>query len=290
MNNRLALGTVQFGLPYGIANINGQVGHDEAAAILAHAESAGLDLLDTAVAYGESERRLGEIGIGHWRVVSKLPPVPQACTNISAWVEESVDDSLERLGVAALYGLLLHSPQQLLGAQGEELYRAYVALKHRHKVEKIGVSIYGPDELEALVPRFKMDLIQAPFNVIDRRLATSNWLARLHDSGIEVHTRSVFLQGLLLMDEKSRPAQFDNWQPLWTKWHRWLDEHELSPLQACLGFVFSHSEIDQIVVGVDSLAQLKAILKDTGTTAEIAPHSFVIDDPDLINPSRWIKQ
>lgn len=290
MNNRLALGTVQFGLPYGIANANGQVGHDEAAAILAHAESVGLDLLDTAVAYGEAERRLGEIGIDHWRVVSKLPAVPQGCANISAWVEKSVDDSLERLGIEALYGLLLHRPQQLLGVHGEALYWACVALKNQRKVEKIGISVYGPDELEAIVSHFEMDLVQAPFNVLDRRLATSNWLTRLHDSGIEVHTRSVFLQGLLLMDETSRPAQFDSWQPLWTTWHRWLDENELSPLQASLGFVLSHPEIDQVVVGVDSLAQLESILANIETSAGVVPQSLISNDPNLINPSRWTVQ
>jgi aryl-alcohol dehydrogenase-like predicted oxidoreductase len=290
MNERLALGTVQIGQPYGVANLSGQIGLDESRAILAHAESAGLDLLDTAVAYGESERRLGEIGVGHWRVVSKLPAVPQDCPDISSWVEESVVGSLERLGVTALYGLLLHSPQQLLDSQGDEIYRALVALKDLGIVQNIGVSVYGPDELEALVPHFKMDLVQAPFNVIDRRLATSGWLARLHNAGIEVHVRSVFLQGLLLMEADHRPEQFDKWQPLWATWHRWLKEHALEPLQACLGFVLSHSEIDQVLVGVDSLAQMKAILANTGATAEMPPQSLMSDDPNLINPSRWIQR
>jgi aryl-alcohol dehydrogenase-like predicted oxidoreductase len=191
------------------------------------------------------------------------------------------------LRTATLYGLLLHNPQQLLGAQGDELYRALTALRQQHLVKKIGVSVYGPEELELLYPRFEFDMIQAPFNVIDRRIATSGWLERLHEAGVEVHVRSAFLQGLLLMDDSTRPAQFDKWQPLWTQWHRWLDDHELSPLQACLNFALSHPEIDHVVIGVDSQAQLKEILMTNGATAPKAPQTLMSADPDLVNPSRW---
>jgi aryl-alcohol dehydrogenase-like predicted oxidoreductase len=287
MNERLGLGTVQIGLPYGVANRSGQVDPEEARAILTYAESMGLDLLDTAVAYGESERRLGRIGVNNWRVVSKLPPVPQECRNISAWIDESVSESLERLRITSLYGLLLHDPQQLLREHGEAFFRDLAALKDRNKVEKIGVSIYGPDELEALIPRFELNLVQAPFNVIDRRLATSGWLDKLHEAEIEVHVRSVFLQGLLLMGPERRPAQFRAWHPIWGEWHAWLDEQELSPLQACLRFVMSHAEIDKVIVGVESATQLQEIIENAGGTAVAAPQTIISEDLDLIDPSRW---
>ncbi len=211
MSNRLALGTVQFGLPYGIANQTGQISRDEAAAILNHAWAMGLDTLDTAIAYGGSEARLGEIGVKQWRVISKLPAVPESVTDVAAWVENSVNGSLERLNIPMLRGLLLHCSRQLLGVRGDTLYRALAAIKDEGKVEKIGVSIYGPEELDALWPHYQFDLVQAPFNVIDRRLATSGWLKRLHQAGIEVHVRSVFLQGLLLMDTANRPVSFNRW-------------------------------------------------------------------------------
>jgi hypothetical protein len=287
VSNRIALGTVQFGLRYGIANRAGQVGRDEAAAILVHARSMGLDTLDTAIAYGESEQRLGEIGVGHWQVVSKLPPIPESCTDVDAWVRDSVRGSLERLGIAKLHGLLLHHSQQLLGARGHALYRALGALKDRQKVEKIGVSIYGPDELEALWPHFALDLVQAPLNIMDRRFATSGWLMRLHEAGTEVHVRSVFLQGLLLLNDANRPEKFKAWQPLWDQWHRWLQDEALTPLQACLGFVLSQPEIDRVVVGVDSLTQLHGILASVDDRTVIPPRVLMSDDPELINPSRW---
>lgn len=289
MSNRLALGTVQFGLPYGVANQSGQVSRDEAAAILDHAWAAGIDTLDTAIAYGESEQRLGEVGVAQWQVISKLPAIPESCMNVATWVQESVLSSLDRLRIPKLRGLLLHRPQQLLGPQGDALYRALVAIKDQGKIEKIGISIYGPDELDALWPHYQLDLVQAPFNIMDRRLATSGWLARLHQAGTEVHIRSVFLQGLLLMSPQSRPTYFNRWQPLWDQWHHWLTDQELAPLQACLCFAMSQPEIDRVVVGVDSLKHLQEIVASSKTIGAMKfPNKLESTNMDLINPSEWI--
>lgn len=287
MISRLALGTVQFGLSYGIANQTGQVACNEAAAILDYGSAAGLDTLDTAIAYGESEQRLGEIGVRQWRIITKLPLVPESCTDVHAWVQESILGSLERLRVPKLYGVLLHRAQQLIGPQGDALYRALVAIKDQGKAEKIGVSIYDPSELEALCSQHQFDVVQAPFNIVDRRLATSSWLTRLHEAGTEIHVRSIFLQGLLLMNAASRPATFNRWQPLWQQWHAWLSEQELTPLQACLGFVLAQSQVDRVVVGVDSLMQLKGILANVGTRFVNPPAMLMSEDMNLINPSRW---
>lgn len=284
---RLALGTVQFGLPYGVANESGQVSHMEAAAILEHAWAAGIDTLDTAIAYGQSEQRLGEISVDNWNVVTKLPTMPDACTTVPDWVLESVRSSLNRLHINRLHGLLLHRSQQLLGPQGEELYAALLELKELGYVEKIGVSIYDPEELDNLYPHFKLDLVQAPFNVLDRRLEASGWLARLYRAGTEVHVRSIFLQGLLLMGAAQRPKKFDRWMPLWNDWDSWLEEQEVTPLQACLGFVLSQQEIWHVVVGIDNKKQLQEILAAAEVEVPLPPNLLQSDDPDLINPSRW---
>lgn len=290
MNNRIALGTVQFGMPYGIANQVGQVGREESIAILHYAWAMGIDTLDTAIAYGESELRLGEIGIERWQVISKLPSIPESCADVAGLVRESVMGSLARLGIPRLRGLLLHRPQQLLGTQGAALYGALCALKDQGKVEKIGVSIYAPEELDALCSRFQLDLVQAPFNVLDRRLASSGWLARLHQAGTEVHIRSVFLQGLLLMNQKNHPAYFSRWRSLWQQWHEWLECQALTPLQACLGFALSYAEIDRVVVGVDGVNQLQQILSPANTKCMSVPQSLATEDVQLLNPSNWVKQ
>ncbi len=287
IHSRLALGTVQFGLPYGIANQTGQISQVDAAAILACASAAGLDTLDTASAYGESERRLGEIGVARWQIVSKLPVAIESAPDVRRWVRDSAQHTLERLRVPKLRGLLLHRSEQLLGPHGEALHEALLELKTQGTVEKVGISIYDPAELEALVPRFHLDLVQAPFSVLDRRLASSGWLARLHRAGIEVHIRSVFLQGLLLMDRLNRPAAFAKWGLLWEAWHQWLDERALTPLQACLGFALSRPEIERVIVGVDSVAHLRDIVNAAQGSFLPVPDSLSSEDPFLINPSNW---
>ena len=146
---RLVLGTAQLGMPYGIANRQGQICADEARAMLVYAENAGIIMLDTAIAYGQSETRLGEIGVSRWQVVSKLPAVPDACHDVHAWVLKSVESSLRRLRISQLKGVLLHRPDQLLGDFGPALYRALDCLKEQQLVEKIGISIYDPTELDA---------------------------------------------------------------------------------------------------------------------------------------------
>lgn len=284
---KIAIGTVQFGLNYGVANRHGQVSHEEAKAILDYASKNGIDTLDTAISYGESEKRLGEIGVNNWRVISKLAPVPENVTDIAGWVRDSLNDSLERLKRSNLDGLLLHRSQDLQCSFGEELYLALVALKEQGKVDKIGVSIYNPEELDAIWPRYKFDLVQAPVNIIDRRLVSSGWLTRLNNSGVEVHARSIFLQGLLLMNPAERPAAFNRWQPIWEKWHDWTTDNGLTPLQACLGFAISRPEISRVVVGVDSLNQLEEILSSTLTAKITPPATLASNDEDLINPSRW---
>lgn len=284
---KIAIGTAQFGLSYGVANIRGQVLQDEAGEILDYASMHGVDTLDTAIAYGESEERLGKIGVRNWQVVSKLPTIPEAVTDISGWVYESVAESLERLQVSKLKGLLLHRSQELLSSRGENLYQALVALKDQGMVEKIGISIYSPEELDALWPHFSFDLVQAPYNVIDRRLAASGWLSRMYKSGVEVHTRSAFLQGLLLMGQAERPTVFNSWKSIWDQWEEWLEEHRVSPLQACLAFALSQPEVSRVVVGVDSMRHLQEIISSISTSVIIPPVNLCSVDENLINPSRW---
>ena len=287
MIRRLALGTVQFGVSYGVANRSGQVTLNETAAILQESSARGMTMLDTAIVYGDSEERLGKIGIPNWLVVSKLPEIPPTCSNVTEWVFASVADSLKRLGKNSLYGLLLHCPEQLLKPEGETLYGAMEMLKEQGLVRKIGVSIYNPEELDHICSRFRMDLIQAPFNILDRRLLISGWLPKLHQAGVEVHVRSIFLQGLLLMEAGKRPAKFNRWQPLWDQWHLWLKEKELTPVQACIGFVLSHPEIDRVVFGVDNVRQLEEILAAAEKEVPASPVFLKIEDLDIINPSRW---
>ena len=288
---KLSLGTVQFGLTYGIANQSGQVSLEQACEVVALARANGIADLDTAIAYGDAEARLGQIGVQGFRVVTKLPPLPDALsievTDAGMWAKAHLAASLQRLGVSSVYGLLLHRPADLLSHHGKALLKALQDLRAEGLVQKLGVSIYAPDELESLMPLGRWDLVQAPFNLIDRRLQTSGWLQRLKVSEVEVHTRSAFLQGLLLAPANARSAKFSKWAGLWQTWDQWQLATGCSALSACLAFAQSFPEVDRVVVGVDEPEHLRGVLAALSTPAPEHWPDIACDDDKLVNPSRW---
>lgn len=284
---KLALGTAQFGLDYGIANQYGQIGAHESKTILDKALTSGIDLLDTAIGYGESESLLGKLGVDKFNIVTKLPAIPNGCENVDLWINGQVNKSLVRLGVEKIYGLLLHRPEDLLGGCGKDIYNSLKNLQATGKVKKIGVSIYSPSELDELYSIFKFDLIQAPFNVFDRRLLSTGWMNRLYQDGVELHVRSLFLQGLLLIAKKDRPEKFNRWKKLWYEWDNWLEIKGMSALQACIGYGLSFPEIKKAVVGIDNLGQLDQILDAVNLCPPEVPNYLNCSDLDLLNPSRW---
>jgi aryl-alcohol dehydrogenase-like predicted oxidoreductase len=284
---KLALGTVQFGLNYGIANMSGRIASDEAKSILQLASASSIDTLDTAIAYGDSESVLGRLGVQSWNLVSKLPSVPEDCLDVELWVRQQVQGSLSRLGISRLHGLLLHRPGQLLEKTGPALYLALQSLKADGVVCKTGVSVYGLAELDALFDRYQFDLIQAPFSILDRGIVESGWAAHMKSAGVEVHTRSVFLQGLLLMSPEKRPSKFDPWKSIWQEWTLWLQSTGLTPLQACLQYAVSQPNIDRVVVGVDTSAQLKEIIGAADGKLTSLPSFGSLLDERLVNPALW---
>lgn len=285
---KLALGTAQFGLAYGIATPQPQIGYAESKAIVDCASGHGMTVLDTAMGYGESETRLGEIGVRGWKVISKLPEVP-AGENAETWIGSAVKSSLEKLKIESLYGLLLHRPAQLMSDRGPEIYAALQRLKSEGLVEKTGVSIYQPSELDGVFSVGQIDLVQSPLSVLDRRLITSGWLDRLSDRGVEIHARSVFLQGLLLMSADHRPRKFDRWSGLWGRYHAWVRAAGLSPLEACLAYVSSVSQVRQVVVGVNGLDHIKEILQARTSHAPAWSSELATNDEELLNPLSWLK-
>lgn len=286
---KLAIGTVQFGMDYGIANNHGKVQHIEVSKILKKAKNAGIDTLDTAIDYGNSEEILGNSGVDSWKVITKLPGIPKECKNIDSWVESNLLSSLKRLKVNKLKGLMLHRPSDLL-VKKNRLWDILNELKASGVMDSIGYSIYSPSELDILYNDFTPDLIQAPYNIIDRRLKNTGWLNRLSNNNVEVHTRSCFLQGLLLLSPCKRPNKFKKWNDLFLLWDNWLKKNELSSLAACLNFVYQEKKISRVVVGIDNNTQLNEIIDALAIKKMLdIPESISSEDIDLINPANWLK-
>lgn len=286
---QLCLGTVQFGQPYGVANVRGRVDQDEVKEILEFARSSGINMLDTAIAYGDAESVLGRIGVTDFKVLSKLPAVLNADEAAEKWILNQINYSRERLRVDRLYGLLLHNPDDLLGVNSDSIVSALSEAKERGWVEKIGISVYSPTQMDTLANYMAMDIVQIPLNIFDRRFESSGWLRKLRDRNVEIHARSVFLQGLLLMSPTSIPAIFRPYKHVLERWHNWLAAEDHVALQSCLAHVASYSEVSYCVVGCDSLRHCREIVEASRVPQSRAPDDLTTNELQLLNPALWGK-
>ncbi|KKB79406.1 hypothetical protein VW29_17755 [Devosia limi DSM 17137] len=284
---RLALGTVQFGLTYGITNTSGKVGPDAVQAILARAAEVGLSTLDTAALYGDSEQSLGSAGVENFAVVTKLPELGRDVADPGLWVRTQMLASLSRLRLPRVDGLLLHRPDVLMTESGPAIWSAMQHLRAEGLVRAIGYSVYEPRELSSLYQAFRPDIVQLPYNALDSRFEVSGWIARLADGGTMVHARSAFLQGLLLAPRDGLPEKFSRWRSVFDAWHQWCSARGLTPLQAALGHSLAHASIDRVLVGVAGMDQFSEILASVSRHPIAAPLDLSSSDIDLINPSRW---
>jgi len=254
----LCLGTVQFGLPYGITNASGQVADDEVRLILRVATASGIELFDTAQAYGSSESVLGRCWLSESprRLISKLSPDASP----ESW-ERRFQRSLERLHVSTLDGFLLHRASALSESDGDQLIDWLESLLARGLVKRIGVSIYDASELDKL-PLDRLQLIQLPLSLYDQRLLQDGTVSQLKSLGIAIHARSVFLQGLLLQTPESWPAFLSKeFRVHHAECMGQLRQHGLSLLDAAIGFARQCHYLEAVLVGVLSAEELGQILQ-----------------------------
>lgn len=291
---KLALGTVQFGLPYGVANNSGQPSETEVRAILAHAAAAGVKVLDTASLYGDSEDILGRcMPAGHdFRIVTKTPKFAgmDGVAVVTA-LNAAFAESCARLRVSSVYGLIVHDANDLLSAQGEILWQTMSALRAEGRVSRIGASVYNGVQIEALLERYPLDLVQLPLSLLDQRLLHGGQLDRLQKKGVEVHVRSVFLQGALLMAPETLPPHLAGLRPQLDEIARQARGLGIKSLQAALHFVAGLPQVSAVVCGVDSLAHFNelatALNKILPALDEAGAAACACADSRLLDPSQW---
>ena len=277
---RLGIGTVQFGQAYGVSNTVGQVPRADVKLILEMAGLCGIKLLDTAANYGEAESVLGGANLKPFRIVSKTLGVHHGVHAVIARVRQSV----RTLGAVDL--LLVHAAKDLLGPSGTTLWRSLQALKAEGIVGGIGISAYVADDPVMLAERFRPDAMQLPFSLLDQRLLHDGSLKRLKQLGVEIHARSVFLQGLLFMAEP--PEKLSDAGPMLEKARTEIARAGTGPLAAALGFVLSRPEIDVALVGLTGLEQLKEIV--AGALSPLPDWDWAacaLTDERILTPSLW---
>ncbi len=291
----LGLGTVQFGLDYGISNAAGKTSLAEVETILNYAASANVTYLDTAAAYGDSERVLGNFTAQTKtaQVITKIGAQPY--TNIGpaeiAQLQQEFDQSLQNLQLEKIYAVLVHAANNLHVAGAADFYALLRRFKQQGLVEKIGVSVYSVAEAEQLFSKFEFDVLQIPVNYLDPTTAGHTFLNTLKSRGVEIHARSVFLQGLLVMDLGNLDPYFAPLVAHLNAVFAQTEPRNISKLQLALDYVKTHPAIDVAVVGVNSEAQLRQLntlwqAPAALTQAEYQKFSFQ-GDSHYLNPGLW---
>lgn len=258
---KVALGTVQFGMNYGVSNKEGQVSIEEVAKILDCCESNGITTLDTAQGYGESESVLGQFDLSGFDIITKVMG------------DAILETSLEKLHLSSVYGLMFHRENEC----NDISWKQFEMYKNQGMVEKIGVSAYSPIVLNDLLDRYPIEIVQFPLNILDQRFISL--LPKLKEKKVEVHTRSTFLQGLLLMHEI--PTYFGQIQDK-------INSIPNPKINYAIDFVKKCWDVDKIIFGVTKLKEFQEIINAYNSNVyDIDYTNFVVNDEKYINPSLW---
>ena len=259
--SKIALGTVQFGLNYGISNTSGQVPAEEIQKILEFCKKNEIDTLDTAQGYGNSEKVLSQFDLSSFKVITKLIG------------DARLETSLDNLKLSSVYGLMFHRENEC----NDETWKLFESYKSQRMVKKIGVSVYTPVILEDLIERYPIEIVQFPMNIVDQSFIPL--LPKLKEKNIEVHTRSTFLQGLLLMEEI--PEYFNPVKDV-------ISSIPKPRLEYTLNYGKQQINVDKMVLGVTKLQDLEEIFEAySKKTPEIDYTKFKITDEKYINPALW---
>ena len=295
---KLCLGTVQFGMDYGIRGGRKPPLRD-ALAMLDYATHNGVDAIDTAVAYGDSESvvgeflRLGAMPRDRLFVVSKfgLPRRPSGrCTpHDAAFIGRQLDESLKRLHTDYVDAYVCHDAS----AVGDPVVvESMLRMRSCGKARHVGFSVYEPEDATASSDACGIDFVQLPFSIFDQRMALRGVLSRLSERGVDVHSRSAFVQGLALMSEDEVPGSLEQARPYVALFRKSCRDLGIPPRTAAMAFVRRRHEISHLVFGVDDMAQLaenvSSFHADVPAAAidEIARKLEGIP-PELVMPNKW---
>ena len=282
-DNKIALGTAQFSNNYGVTNFK----HFNLTAIeniLEKSIKFDIKTIDTAPNYKEVEKKLGNNNLEKFELITKTSLLKNNKIIDKFSLKKEINKSFSNLKVRKIYAILIRSPRLLL--ENKNLLDAILGFKQTKKVHKVGYTLYNPEELDILYSFFKPDIVQIPYSIVDNRFEKSKWIDKMYEDGVEIHIRSVFLQGLLLSDLKNLPKKFIKYKKFFESFEDWVSLNKISKLQACLNLPLQDKRIKKIVVGISDLNNLIEINKIIPKNLKY-PNWLLINNEKLLNPSKW---
>jgi aryl-alcohol dehydrogenase-like predicted oxidoreductase len=292
---KLALGTVQFGLNYGVSNLQGQVNKSQVQEILEQALSLGINTLDCAPVYGNSEQVIGEsIFDSNFNIITKIP----ALSNEQESLLEYFEQSLQKLQTKSLHGLLLHQANNLIThPKCQDLFQQLLSLKKQKRINEIGASLYSPEQLKTIAATYPIDIAQVPINIFDQRFLAKEIIDLCREKQIKLHVRSLFLQGLIFFNERNLPTYFSPFKEKLLAFSQLAKHLNCTELALALSIVaqdshYSYNVIEKLIIGVCNTAQLNQIVQayqQASTLAVTIEELKTLKDNrlELINPSYW---
>ncbi|MFI8613969.1 aldo/keto reductase [Acidovorax sp. NPDC077693] len=299
---RVALGTAQIGLDYGITNAGGRLRDAAAYEVLREAAAHGWTIVDTAGGYGDSEERLGALlrdqaGMP-WEIITKTPAARKEIFGEAdlAPFQTAWALSRSRLGISSSqpHGLLVHHADDLLVPGGERLHDWLLSLREEGAVTRVGVSVYDEAQVDSLFSRYggrerPFDIVQLPASIADQRLVRGPAAEAMRHMGVEVHARSLFLQGLLLAAPEFAEDRFPGRGKWVRRMHAWAASYGLTPVQACISFFRSNPSLGVAVIGVTSALELRQIAQALVVAPVLDWSEWADQNPCWLDPRRWGK-
>ena len=283
---KICIGTAQFGMDYGISNISGKTKNNELNKIFSILDKKNINFLDTSMNYGDSYKVLKKYNLKNFNIISKIPQISKT-DQVEKLICKEVLLSLKKLKIDSFYGILLHNQDDMMSSNSDKIYKSLNKLKKDNKIKKIGLSIYNFDDAIKILKKYKFDIIQCPYNVVDRRMEKPSFKKFIIKNKIEIHVRSIFMQGLLLM--KKRPLKFKKYKKNFQEWDKITYKNRINSVLHSLNFVMQNKMISKIIIGVENSNQLKDILNNYKKLKYDYSKKIISMDINLINPNNWSK-
>ena len=287
INSKLCFGTANFVKNYGINKSEGY-SLKKIKKTLFILKQNKIKYIDTAVSYKNVEKNIGKLNLNFFKIYTKIPQTPKKIKNIDLWIRNQIFQSFRKTNKFIYEGVFLHNPEDLIKNKKKQIYDSLINLKKEKKIKKIGISIYNLDNLKKIIKEFKIDIVQIPYNLFDSGRKKKKLLKILKNNKIEIHVRSIFLQGVLLMNSNKLPLYFRKWKNKFIKFENWCLKNKVSKIQACLNAVLEDKMFNRILISAENEKQLfeifdainKRIKKDY-------PKKLQSNEKKLIDPRLW---
>ena len=288
MTKSLSLGTANFGKKYNFFT-NLKIKNKEIKNIFLFLEKNKIFELDTALKYN-NEKQLRLLRSKKWNITTKID-IKNYAKDQNNWKKGKnyLTELKKKLKIKSLYATLIHisNLNDFKSKNLKKLFKSLLVLKKNKVIKKIGFSIYDPVEAELILKNFKIDIIQLPVNVFDRRFENLGYLKKFKKNKIEIQARSIFLQGFLLKNKM--PKKFKIWKNEFREWQKWVKKKGVTKLQACIAYVKQLKEVDKIIIGFENKKQLEEIVRVYKEIKKNKKTNFQINNIhlNLIDPRRW---